>query len=257
VIAVGLALLIFEAPVSAQPPIDTEQARSLYERGLDAFKKQDYIGAIAALEESYRLYPTPNTLFAWAQAERLNDNCDAAVRLYRKFLQENAKLEQSQLVRENLALCEEQITTAENAPSGETERAGTAPLRRSTPTPTTTTTPAPAAGADRRSQTPVLQLGLVIAGAAGLGTSTGLFIASRANRNGAEAAGSLEDHDRLNDRADFQQALAFIIGAGSVALIASGTLWALLADEDEPESSTVTVGPTAGRGMIVQLTSPF
>lgn len=248
VIAALIASIVLLAWVTASAQADdARSAAQLYDVGLSAFEKKDYTSAIAALEESYLLSPKPETLFALAQAERLNDNCEGAVVLYRKFLEKNAELRQSQLVRENLTLCEEQLAATASSDGSEGTSAGTA---------SEATSPGAAGPADRRSKTSIVTLSLIVAGAAGLGTSTGLFIAARANRNGADAAGDFEDYERLNDRADTQQTTAVIVGIASLALVAGGTVWALL-DDDKPKSTTVSIGPASGRGVIVHLASPF
>ena len=235
---------------------DDDEARRLFDTGLEAFKDKDYPAAIAALSRSYKLDPEPSTLFAWAQAERLNGNCEKAVPLYRKFLATNPKLDQSQLVRENLALCEQELAGDDAGEPAKKKKPG---KRVKEPSPDLAAGGGSGARSDvvvRSGKTPVLPISLMVVGAAGLGTSTGLFIASRASRDGADAAERFEDFERLNDRADGQQVLGVVVGVTGLGLMVGGAVWALMDDGGE-RAPSVSVGPTDRGGFMVSVSAPF
>lgn len=78
------ALLASSAFATAAPK--GKAAKAAFDRGVAAYQKQDYAAASAALERSYDLEPDIETLFAWAQSERKQENCESAITLYEKLL---------------------------------------------------------------------------------------------------------------------------------------------------------------------------
>ena len=61
------------------------KAKADFQRGAKAYQKGDYAAAAAAFEDSFRAEEDVETLFAWAQSERQQDHCEAAIRLYRRL----------------------------------------------------------------------------------------------------------------------------------------------------------------------------
>jgi hypothetical protein len=85
------------AAVSGTQPVaaDTRQAAKFFSAGQQAFEKQDYNTAIRAFEESLRAKPHPATVYALAQAHRMQygqdlnlHNLRRAIDLYRRFVTE-------------------------------------------------------------------------------------------------------------------------------------------------------------------------
>lgn len=85
------------------------KARQEFERGVKAYQKQDYPAAAAAFEDSWRDEQDVETLFAWAQAERLQNHCDVAIDLYKKLDKFNLNAENRQLIVSKKRECQEQI----------------------------------------------------------------------------------------------------------------------------------------------------
>jgi hypothetical protein len=62
------------------------QARAHFDKALAAYAAANYRAASVEFELAYGLEARRELLFAWAQAERLSGDCDRAVMLYRRFL---------------------------------------------------------------------------------------------------------------------------------------------------------------------------
>ena len=71
-------LLLASALVLAASPADAVpkdgKARAAFDDGIAAYQKADYAGAAAAFGKSYGIEADVETLFAWAQAERQQEN---------------------------------------------------------------------------------------------------------------------------------------------------------------------------------------
>lgn len=84
-----VALLTAQARAYAQAGASVapvNQAKELYDAGLADFKAQKYDTAVALLSQSFALDPQAQTLFAWAQSERLRNHCNEASRLFDQFI---------------------------------------------------------------------------------------------------------------------------------------------------------------------------
>src|SRR6185503_2528936 len=75
-----------------------DRAASLYADG-------QYAEAAVEYEASYEHAPAPRTLYAWAQAERMAGDCEAATHLYRKFLDGKPPAAHAAAAEANLARC--------------------------------------------------------------------------------------------------------------------------------------------------------
>ncbi|MDX2019225.1 MAG: hypothetical protein SF187_03225 [Deltaproteobacteria bacterium] len=87
-----MALLVAQPRADAQaaePAIPLNKAKELYDAGLADFKAQKYDTAVSLLSQSFALDPQAQTLFAWAQSERLRFHCDEAARLFDQFIAMN------------------------------------------------------------------------------------------------------------------------------------------------------------------------
>ncbi len=90
--AVALCLVIAARPAAAQsiagPPLHA-QARAHFDKAIAAYSAANYRAASVEFELAYGLDARRELLFAWAQSERLSGNCDRAVMLYRRFLDQS------------------------------------------------------------------------------------------------------------------------------------------------------------------------
>jgi len=189
--------LIAIASAAAQPPGD------VMKQGIDAYKAGDYDKAASLLDRAYKADARPETLFALAQAERLGGHCDKAVPHYKKLLEKTTDLAQAKLIQNNLGLCEATAPTPEPA-------AAPAPAKPEVITKTVVR---------ETHRTDKLATAMLCGGMLGVGGGVGLFVAANRATSDARVARTLEDHDRLLDKASRDRVLAFVaagVGAGLI-----------------------------------------
>lgn len=218
------------------------RARDLYKRGIDEYKAQKYEQAAATLGQSYELDPKPEALFALAQAERLAGRCADARGHYKKLLDATTELATAKAVQSNLELCGPD--PAEVA----ARRPEPAPVAAPSPPRTITRT---VVREVRRSDK--LASLLLASGMLGLGAGGGLYLAARDSRRDADRAATLDDHDRLYDRAGTERIAALAAGAAGVALIgAAAVRWATAGTARTAEAGPeVTLAPSATGALVV------
>ena len=78
-------VVILSGPAHGDSDAATE-AEQLYQAGLNDYKAQRYEAAVAFLSRSFDLSPQAQTLFAWAQSERLLFHCEKATALFDRFI---------------------------------------------------------------------------------------------------------------------------------------------------------------------------
>ncbi|HWO25500.1 MAG TPA: hypothetical protein VNO30_42465 [Kofleriaceae bacterium] len=226
-----------------------DRARDLYKRGIEEYKAQRYEQAVATLKEAYELDPKPDALFALAQAERLAGRCPEARVHYKKLLVESADPAVLKAVQSNLDLC-----GTEPAPPEPKPAKPDAPER-----------PAPEPKIITKTQTVVrevprsdkLATALFAGGMLGLGAGGGLYLASMNSREDARRAGTLDDHQRIYDRADLQQIAAIAAGGAGVLMIGVAVVrWAISSPTATESKPQVTLAPSA-TGAVLMLSSGF
>jgi hypothetical protein len=208
------------------------RARGLYQKGVAAYEKRDYERAVEALRAAHELDPRPQTLFAWAQAERLSGDCPSAMVLYRQFLDGEPTEVQAEAARQALLRCERSLASR---PVEEPEPAVPPPVapvepRAITAAPPPKAAPAPAPRAGRRFyQDP---LGDALVGGGLVAATVGVvLLATGESPDGATTYG--EFAERRDRRLNRQRAGAVALGVGA-ALVAGGVIrWALWAGEGE------------------------
>lgn len=253
-----LAVLAALIAIAVARPAAADKAGDLVKRGLAAYKAGKYAAAADALEKAYRIDPKPDTLFAWAQAERLLGDCEAAIPLYKKLLDQTPDLNGGRLVRENLALCE----PAEPEPEKEKEKAKEAPppppppeehevKPEPEPDPEPIRTPPQPAKVIEHRGAGGAAIAMIAAGTAGVGVGVGFFIASGNSADAADHARTVEDYDRLQSRADSQRTISFIAGGAGVALVATGIVLAIRhSGTHETTAPAVSITPTPGGATV-------
>jgi tetratricopeptide (TPR) repeat protein len=108
-LAVVITALAARSAVAA--PTNAE-AKAAFDRGVAAYTKGDYAAASDSLEKSFRLEPDPETLFAWAQAERKLSRCEKAIKLYERLLKFEVPAENRQAIQANLDDCKANLGPA-------------------------------------------------------------------------------------------------------------------------------------------------
>jgi hypothetical protein len=215
-----------------------DAAGDLVKLGIEQYKAGKYAEAKVTLGKAHDLDGKPETLFALAQAERLAGDCVSAVAHYKKVIERVSSLEVAKLVQQNLQLCEKDL------PPPPPVKADPAPQSPEPVEPTivTKTVVREVPRTDR------LAAGFCIGGGVVLGMSGGLLLAAASNRDAADRAGSLQDHDALADRANLEQKVG-LIGAGvGAAMIGVAVVRWMTAKET---TTDVAITPTAGGSMIV------
>src|SRR5437868_3557645 len=96
----ALAVLLAGHVAAAGPPMG-----ALLKRAKSHFDLQEYAAAEADLKEAYSLDPQPAILYALAQAQRMNNECDKAIVSYRNYVRTNPSAEQVKLAEDNIARC--------------------------------------------------------------------------------------------------------------------------------------------------------
>ena len=90
-----LCLVGTSALAQSKDAVESERGRTYFEGGRQAYEAGDYLSAVSAFEEAYRIAPRPQVAFALAQAHRKQFAADGdpgklkrAVTLYRKYLED-------------------------------------------------------------------------------------------------------------------------------------------------------------------------
>jgi tetratricopeptide (TPR) repeat protein len=253
---IALALVALASSAEARPK--GRAARVAFDRGVAAYQKGNFEAAATALGKSYELERDTETLFAWAQSERLLNNCDKAIELYEKLLGLTLAQANREAVEQKLAECREIV--AEQKPI-EPAPVAPAPVE---PPPTQRTDP-PARTAVRaeisldpqRSDAPAgrswykdpIALGLLGGGLIATGAGAGLLVSAMSLDSDSKRATSYEDAEDLSARARSRGNLALITGGVGGALLVGGLVWIVLRD-DGSERSSVTGWLAPGGGGI-------
>ncbi len=239
ILAAGLTLSISASRLAHAEP----SADQLAKQGIEAYKTANYAQATKLLARSYELSKKPDTLFALAQAERLDGNCTLAVEHYKKLLAQTSEINAAKLIQTNLALCEkhEPVVAPPTEPA-KPEPVKPAPAPAPAPDPVATTTKTIVRGPDH------LAIALFAGGALGLGVGTGLYIAANGAADDAKHAGTLDAFHEANDRSDRDRALSYVafgVGAGLVGYAIFRWVSA-----PTPRSTEVALTPSEGGSTV-------
>lgn len=170
--AATLAALALASPAAAAPK--GAKAKAEFNRGVAAYQKQDYAAASEALAASFKLEADAETLFAWAQSERLLEHCDQAIDLFGKLLDFNMPAENKQVVQTKIDECKAIIAAKQPKPAPPPE-----PAKPPEPVPVKPPPPAPAASGRSPWWKDPLGDGLVALGAVSLGAGGYFLVTAR------------------------------------------------------------------------------
>lgn len=101
----------------AQVGATDNEAAKAFKLGVEAYQRAEFEGAARLFERAYEIEHDIESLFAWAQAERLAGNCRAAVPLYQRILDGEPSDEQRAAVVQVLGICERQLERAPPPPT--------------------------------------------------------------------------------------------------------------------------------------------
>ncbi|HEY5933735.1 MAG TPA: hypothetical protein VIU61_03855 [Kofleriaceae bacterium] len=222
-----------------------ETAPELLKQGIDAYKAGKYEEAIKLIGKSYALEPKPESLFALAQAERLAGKCDLAIPHYKKLIETSTELATARAAQNNLALC----VKDEPKPDPRTDPKPDPAPRVEEPRPAGE----PSVIVREVSRSDRLATSMVVGGALATGAAIGLFLSSKSSLDAAADAGTLEAHDRLEDRGKRDRTLSLIVGGIGIGMIGVAVVrWTIA----KPAAREIAIAPTAG-GTLLLVSSPW
>ena len=249
-LAIALAApLLTESVAEASPSED-------YAEGLRLYSNKEFTAAAEALARSYKAKEDQNTLFAWAQAERLQGNCDASGKLFSEFIAKGANKKQSRAAFELMQDCvEQQPKTVEKPDTGSTGEENP----EANPTPEVE----PLLGADNstKNNTSGQDLAVVTAGPTGqrspwysdwvgmslVGSGTAALIVggisyksaldAEDDANGKGEAHFIDSKRLANDR----RSLAVVAGVTGGVLLGGGIIYYLLRDGSSEEQNPISM----------------
>lgn len=255
-----LALALFAAPADAQPasgPAATSE--KLVADAMTRYEAADLGGALDLLAQAYALDPRPDILFAKGRIHVERGECVEAIDAYRRFLTSKPGPNSTDIATRAIAECQRILAAsgkpvAVPPPDGDGDGGDgddgdavgkdvtpAGPVDLGPPSPTTRTRVRPW-------YTDTLGDGLVLGGAAAGVTAGLLYRSARSDVSRADEGGpggvSLEEHDRLTERAETKQLWAGVAGAAGAALIIGGVVRYVTGDRTE----TITIAPAAGAG---------
>ena len=204
----GSKLTVLAAVIALSGPAYADQANEALKKGIEAYKAGKYAEAISLLEKAHKLAPKTDTLFALAQAQRLNGDCIGAAANYHKVLDQVTDTSVAKAVHANLLLCEPEDKKPEPVKEEKQEEA-----QAPKPEVVEKTVVRDVGHTDKLAAT-MFGAGMLAIGAAG-----GLYVAASGNSDAADRAKSLPDHDLLADRATKQRAIMYVAGGVGVAMM--------------------------------------
>ena len=179
----ALSLLLCASMLSALAPAPAwaapsrkqrAEAKAHFERAAELYNQEDYAGAADEFEQAYELNPQVDTLFAWAQAERLAGDFSAAAELYQRLLDGELSDTQREAVQTVLAEVQAEFEAAEAAERERQEAAAAEAARLAAEEEAAEQAARDEADARERKQKRKRTVDLVLTGAGGALTAAGL-----------------------------------------------------------------------------------
>lgn len=93
------------ADAEVEPAPDQADADAHVRAATEAYQAGDFERAATEIQRAYELSPSPDLLFPWAQAERQSGDCNAAIRLYARYLAEEPGETTADLARDHIETC--------------------------------------------------------------------------------------------------------------------------------------------------------
>jgi hypothetical protein len=230
----GLIVLVLiarsaSAQAIAGPPLDA-QARAHFDKALADYSAANYRAASVEFELAYGLDARRELLFAWAQAERLSGNCDRAVMLYKRFLEQSPTEAEAAKATRQIDRCGGTAT----GPAPSTAPTDDIAVERPMPPP-----PPP----PRELEHSHGWVGLVAGGGA-IAITGGVFeVLAHSDDNAAAAATVYGDARHFADEADTRRAIGVAALASGGALVLGGFAWAWWTRDREPTYVHAQIGP--------------
>lgn len=226
----GAAWLIACAIVASTSTADARpkrrDAKAAFDRGLAAYKKSNFTAASEALSKSYELERDPDSLFAWAQAERKLEHCDRALDLYDKVLTFELPAKNRDAVERSIADCRAVIAAQPPAASPAVEPAPIAPQVQPAPAPVAVVTaPVPPPTRTRAWYRDPVALELLGVGVVATGVGAGLLISARGLNDQANNAATIDIARKRGDQARSRGNIGLITASAGGAIAIAGVVW--------------------------------
>jgi tetratricopeptide (TPR) repeat protein len=239
----ALVLASIAGPASASPK--KRDAKAAFDRGVAAYKKNNFEAASAALGKSFELEADVDTLFAWAQSERKLDHCDKAADLYDKLLTFPLPAENKTAVEQKLAECRQLLAALKPVEP--------APVVAPTPAPAVVVAPPPPPEpvvTDARHRPwykDPIALGLTGTGVVALGVGAGFLVSAKNAHDSVAHAANYQVAKNDSDHAKSRGTTGVIVASAGGALIVGGVVW-IFTHRNSGESPPMTawLGPTGG-----------
>jgi tetratricopeptide (TPR) repeat protein len=240
----GAWLAIVGAALSVASVADAKPKRrdskASFDKGVAAYKKHNFAAASDALSRSFQLERDPDTLFAWAQAQRQLSNFSKAAELYDMLLSFDLPAKNRAAVEQQLAECLEAVA-AQQPKVPQQPKVVALPDDPVEPNVVTPAPPPPEPPVQAPAPAPVVVLpstrpwykdpvaigllggGLVITAAGG-----GVLLSAWSLDRDSKAAFASNQYDRAQDLADTAKSRERIgvvtMGVGGV-LVVGGAVW--------------------------------
>jgi tetratricopeptide (TPR) repeat protein len=227
-------------------------AKAQYDRGVAHYQLGNFEAAATALSKSFELERDVDTVFAWAQAERMRNKCDRAIELYEQALSFKMPAANRTAIQQKVSECRAILAQKPTPPVAEPvvepppvvskppELAPVVVEDRENPLPDTPPPP-PVASAPSSSawyKDPIA-LGLLGTGLVAGGVAVGFELSARSLDKDFDTAPDHTVADELRDKAESRRNLARISGGVGGALVVGGVVWMML-HRNTTEKPTVT-----------------
>lgn len=228
------------------------EAQTLVSEAQILFAEGNFGDAAKLIEKAYLIEPVPELLFPWAQAEREQGNCRAAIDLYNRMLEEIPSGPMADSARQNIERCEEELGPEETVAVVEDD-----PLDEEVfePEPEPEPEPAPTKVDDepKTKQWYKDPAGGVLTGlgVVGVGAGVALLAVASSTAKNAPGAPTVTDYNTQSDQALTQRnAGAGVLSVGGALLVAGIVRYAIVAKKNKA-ATTASVWTAPGAGGLV------
>ena len=122
------ATLFIALPTLASADAPEKEAKEHFAEGLRHYAEKNFEQAAIELEKSYKISSEQQTLFAWAQAERLSGNCAKSRKLFTQYVAGDVTAQQSEAAFKLMKECEERAQPVEEPQPTEPDPTPTEPV---------------------------------------------------------------------------------------------------------------------------------
>jgi len=234
--------------------LSNPEAQAKFQEAQDAFRAEDFQAAAAAVEAAYMIEPKPMLLYPWAQAERNQGNCGAAVALYQRFIDSGPREDLASAAQGNLDRCQEELdaAAADEEEIIEDDDEGVEEIVEGDETDPAAVAVEPITNDDKEPKTKVWYkdpLGGVLTGAGvvGLGVGVGLLAVGSSTAKKASDEDSHMDYQGQRSRATSLRNGGAIAASIGGALVVGGVVRYLLVARKSKESTAWRIAPELER----------